>query len=79
MPKQTIPYPSLDTLAVLIDMDKLEAAAMAGSADGCLGASVAAADGIYWETQQCFIRILRDIVESALSGFGIAGQLEKKS
>jgi len=56
----------------------LEAAAMAGSNDGCLGSSVAAADGIYWETQQCFVRILRNIIDSALSGFGIAGQLEKK-
>lgn len=67
---------------ILQDVDTerrmLEAAAMAGSADGCLGMSVPAADGIYWETQQCFIRILRNIVESALSGFGIAGQLEKK-
>ncbi len=56
----------------------LEAAAMAGSTDGCLGMSVPAVDGIYWETQQCIIRILRNTVESGLSGFGIAGQLEKK-
>jgi hypothetical protein len=56
----------------------LEAAAMAGSTDGCLGMSVPAADGLYWETQQCFIRILRNIVDCGLSGFGISGQLEKK-
>jgi len=56
----------------------LEATAMAGSADGCLGASVPSADGIYWENQQGLVRLLRNIVESALSGFGIAGQLEKK-
>jgi len=56
----------------------LEAVAMAGSADGCLGACVPSADGVYWETQQSLIRILHNIIESALSGFGIAGQLEKK-
>jgi len=62
------------------EMEKrmLEAAAMAGSSDGCLGAPVPAADGIYWENQQSLIRILRNIIDSALSGFGIAGQLEKK-
>jgi D-glutamate cyclase len=56
----------------------LEAAAMAGSIDGILGAPVPAADGMYFETHQCFVRILRNIVDSALSGHGIAGQLEKK-
>ena len=61
-----------------VERRMLEAAAMAGSIDGILGAPVPAADGLYWETQQCFVKILRNIIESALSGSGIAGQLEKK-
>lgn len=51
----------------------LEAAAMAGSIDGVLGAPLPAADGMYFETHPCFVRTLRNIVDSALSGHGIAG------
>ena len=63
-----------------IEMEKrmLEAVAMAGSADGCLGACIPSVDGVCWETQQSLIRMLHSIIESALSGFGISGQLEKK-
>jgi hypothetical protein len=49
---------------------RLEASAMAGSIDGILGAPFPAADGLYWETHQSFVRILRNIVDSA------PGQLE---
>jgi len=51
----------------------LEAAAMAGSIDGILGAPLSAADGMYFETHPCFVMTLRNIVDSALSGHGIAG------
>jgi D-glutamate cyclase len=62
------------------EMEKrmLEAAALAGSVDGCLGAPIAAADGIHWEVQGCFVKILRNLVDSGLSGLGVAGQLDKK-
>jgi hypothetical protein len=62
------------------EMEKrmLEAAALAGSVDGCLGAPIAAADGIHWEVQGCFLKILRNLVDAGLSGLGISGQLDKK-
>jgi hypothetical protein len=55
----------------------LEATAMGGSIDGCLGAPIPAADGIHWQNHGAMVSLLRNIVESALSGASIAGQIDK--
>ncbi len=55
----------------------IEACAMNGSVDGVKGAPIASVDGIRTQTQQSLIDILHHIIESGLSGMGIAGMTDK--